>query len=94
MFLEPEAATEQAAALARDALPVFEAAGDDLALYSAYRALGQVANVRARMDDMVEASERAAEHAERAGLDDRQPHTADGSLLRLDVDRRAPRLAR
>ena len=71
MFLEPQDATEQVAALAREALPVFQAAGNDLALYSAYRALGQAANVRARMDDVVEACERAAEHAERAGLDDR-----------------------
>ena len=47
---------------------MFEAAGDDLALYTAYRALGQVALVRAQMDAGLEAFERAFAHAQRAGL--------------------------
>jgi class 3 adenylate cyclase/tetratricopeptide (TPR) repeat protein len=68
IFLEPEGAIEQLAATIEQALPVFEAAGDDLALYIAYNALGQVANMRARMDALVEAYERAAAHAQRAGL--------------------------
>ena len=46
-YLEPEGATEKLAALVEQALPVFEAAGDDLALYIGYSALGQVANMRA-----------------------------------------------
>jgi len=50
------------------ALPVFEAAGDDLALYIGYSALGTVANTRAQMDARLEAYERAVAHARQAGL--------------------------
>ena len=67
-FLEPEGATDKLAALLEQALPVFETAGDDLALYTAYRALGQVANMRAQMDAGLDAFERAFAHAQRAGL--------------------------
>jgi class 3 adenylate cyclase/tetratricopeptide (TPR) repeat protein len=67
-FLEPEGATDRLAALLEQALPIFEAAGDDLALYTAYRALGQVANMRAQIDAGLEAFERAFVHAQRAGL--------------------------
>jgi class 3 adenylate cyclase/tetratricopeptide (TPR) repeat protein len=66
--LEPEGATEKLAALVEQALPVFEAAGDELALYTAYSALGQVANMRAQMDAMLNAYEQADAHARRAGL--------------------------
>jgi class 3 adenylate cyclase len=68
LFLEPEGATEHLATLAEQALPVFHAAGDDLALYIGYHALSQVANVRAQMDAKLEAAERAFVHAQRAGL--------------------------
>jgi class 3 adenylate cyclase/tetratricopeptide (TPR) repeat protein len=67
-FFEPEGATENLAALIEQAVPVFQAAGDDLALYIAYYALGQVANMRAQMDSALEAYERAAAHARQAGL--------------------------
>ena len=67
-FIEPEGATERLAALVGQALPVFEAARNDLALYIAYYALGQVANMRGQMDALVEAYERAAAHARQAGL--------------------------
>jgi class 3 adenylate cyclase/tetratricopeptide (TPR) repeat protein len=67
-FLEPEGATETLAALIEQALPVFQAAGDDLALYVGYSALGQVANMRAQMDAGVEAYEQACVHARQAGL--------------------------
>ncbi len=67
-FLEPEGATERLTALVEQALPVFEAAGNDLALYTAYHALGQVANMRAQMDAGLEAYERASAHARQAGL--------------------------
>jgi DNA-binding SARP family transcriptional activator/class 3 adenylate cyclase/tetratricopeptide (TPR) repeat protein len=70
-WLEPEGATERLAALVEEALPVFEAAADDLALYLAYRARGQVAHVRGQMDRLTDAYDRAAAHAERAGLADR-----------------------
>jgi hypothetical protein len=66
--LEPEGAKEKLAALVERAVPEFEAAGDDLALYWLYFAAGQVANMRSRMDVKLEAFERAAAHAERAGL--------------------------
>jgi class 3 adenylate cyclase len=68
LYLEPEGATEQLAALAEEALPVFEAARDEFALYIAYFALGQVANMRAQMDARLDAFERAAAHARQAGL--------------------------
>ena len=69
-FLEPEGATEELASLLEEALPVFEAAGDDLALHVGYHALGQVANMRAQMDEGLKAYERAAAHARQAGLPD------------------------
>jgi tetratricopeptide (TPR) repeat protein len=66
--LEPEGAIERLAVLVNQALPVFEAAGNHVALYSGYFALGQVALVRGQMDEGLEATERAATHARRAGL--------------------------
>ena len=67
-FLEPEGATDQLAALAERALPVFEAAGDDVGSYIGNCALGLVADMRGRYDAGLEAYERAATHAQRAGL--------------------------
>ena len=67
-FLEPEGATEKLALLIEQALPVFHAAGDDTALYIGYSALGQVRNMRGQMDAGLEAYERAAGHAQQAGL--------------------------
>jgi tetratricopeptide (TPR) repeat protein len=68
LYLEPEGVTEQLAALAEEALPVFQAAGNDLALYIGYSGLGQVAHRRGQMDSRLEALERAFAHARRAGL--------------------------
>jgi len=68
ILIAPEGATERLAALAEQSLPVFEAAGDDLALSTAYRALGAVANIRAQMDARLEANERALIHLRRAGI--------------------------
>jgi tetratricopeptide (TPR) repeat protein len=84
--LEPEGATEQLAALVEEALPVFEAADDDFALYSAYLALGQVANMRAQNDAMLEALERAFVHARRAGL----PHQLTGWRASARLNGTAP----
>jgi class 3 adenylate cyclase/predicted ATPase len=67
-FLQPEGATEKLAALVEQALPVFEAAGDDLALYIGYSALGHVANTRGQSDARLDACERAFVHAQQAGL--------------------------
>jgi class 3 adenylate cyclase len=65
--LEPEGATDDLAALLDEALPHFERDRNDVALYGAYAALGQVMNMRARMDGVRDAFERAAAHAHRAG---------------------------
>jgi len=66
--LDPEDATEKLAVLAEEALPVFQAAGDHLALHAACHALGEVAFQRGQMDASLEAYERAAAHARQAGL--------------------------
>jgi class 3 adenylate cyclase len=55
------------AGLTEQALPLFEADGDDFALMMAYGMLGQVANMRGQMDAALKAWERAATHAHRAG---------------------------
>ena len=67
IYLGTEGATEKLAALVEQALPVFETADDDLALYVAYSALAEVAETRARMDAGLEAFEQAFAHARRAG---------------------------
>ena len=64
-YLEPEGATEQLAATVDEALPVFQAAGDDFGLFAAYLGRVQVAHMHARMDAELEATERALEHARR-----------------------------
>ena len=46
---------------------MFQAAGDDLALYIAYSALAEVAEMRAQMDAALEAYERAFAYARQAG---------------------------
>ncbi|MHB8696088.1 MAG: AAA family ATPase [Solirubrobacteraceae bacterium] len=69
---ESEGATDQLAAVVEQAVPEFEAASDDFALYLAYRALGLVTGARGQMDALVDAYERAAVHARRAGLSDRE----------------------
>jgi class 3 adenylate cyclase/tetratricopeptide (TPR) repeat protein len=66
--LEPEGAQEKLAELVEQALPVFQAAGDDLALYIAYSALSELAGMRAQDDTALEAYERAVSHyARQAG---------------------------
>jgi class 3 adenylate cyclase/tetratricopeptide (TPR) repeat protein len=66
-FVEPEGAADELAALVEQAVPEFEAAGDDFALNFAYRALGAVAKIRGQMEALVEAYERATAHAQRVG---------------------------
>ena len=68
MDVEPEGATEKVSTLVEQALPVFQAAGDDMALYVAYSALGDVAGMRGQMGAELEAYERAFTHARSAGL--------------------------
>jgi class 3 adenylate cyclase/tetratricopeptide (TPR) repeat protein len=54
-------------ALIAEALPVFEAAGDGLALRIAYRAIGEAANMRAQMDQVAVAYEQALSYPGPAG---------------------------
>ena len=65
--LDLEDTGEQLAALVEQALPLFEAAGDDLALYVAYTARACVADARGRVDEGLDAFERAFAHVRRAG---------------------------
>ncbi len=55
-------AAEEVAALVEQSLPVFQEAGDDMALYIAYYALAEVAQTRAQMRAGLEAIERAFFH--------------------------------
>src|SRR5439155_16661893 len=71
MYLEPGGAADRLAALVDEAMPVFEAAGDDFALLIGYYALGAVENTRAQADASADAYDQAAVHAERAGLSSR-----------------------
>jgi tetratricopeptide (TPR) repeat protein len=64
---EPEGAREKLAALVEQALPVFHAAGDDLALYIAYSALAEAAERRGQVDAALEAHEQAFAYARQAG---------------------------
>ena len=70
LWLDSEGSAEHVAALVEEALPMFEAAHDDFALYFAYRTLGQVADVHLQGRTAADAYDRAAVHAERAGLGD------------------------
>ena len=49
LSVEPEGAAEKLSALVEQALPVFQTAGDDMALYIGYSALAEVAGVRGQM---------------------------------------------
>jgi class 3 adenylate cyclase/tetratricopeptide (TPR) repeat protein len=81
MSLEPEGASEQLTTLVEEALPVFQASGNDVALYNAYHELGWTMFERAQTDAALEAYEPAAAHARAAGL----PHDLLGwrALSRL-----------
>ena len=66
--------------LCDEALPVFEAARNDLALYVAYRAVGYLPGLR--WDQALEASEKGAAHARRAGHEPPM-HVADNAAARF-----------
>src|SRR5262249_61305540 len=57
--MKPTDATARLDALIAKALPVFEEAGDGLALRLGYRAIGEDANIRAEVDQLAGASEQA-----------------------------------
>jgi class 3 adenylate cyclase/tetratricopeptide (TPR) repeat protein len=62
-----EGAAEQVFTLIGQALPEFEAAGDDIALHIAYSALAEVLLTRGEMEAGLDAHERALAHARQAG---------------------------
>jgi class 3 adenylate cyclase/tetratricopeptide (TPR) repeat protein len=61
-------ATDELDALVEEALPVFEAAGDGLALRIAFRAMGESANMRAQMDKVAAAYAQALSYPGPAGV--------------------------
>ena len=67
LYRGSEGAAEDLTALVERALPVFHVAGDEMALYLAYFALSEAAEIRGRWDTGMDASERALAHARRAG---------------------------
>jgi class 3 adenylate cyclase/tetratricopeptide (TPR) repeat protein len=75
LYLDPESANEKLAVLLEQALPVLEAAGDDLALYIAYSALSEEPAQRGRWDTALEAHERAVAHYAR-----HEGHLPSGTL--------------
>jgi class 3 adenylate cyclase/tetratricopeptide (TPR) repeat protein len=66
--LEPQE-WKRLAELLEQALPELEAAGDDVALYVGYTALGDLADHSGRMDAALQAFERAWAHAKRSGYE-------------------------
>jgi class 3 adenylate cyclase/tetratricopeptide (TPR) repeat protein len=70
-----ECSADELERLARSALPVLEAAGDDDGLLHVWQALGWVANMRSQMADWAQAIERSLVHARRAG------HPVTGSFF-------------
>ena len=81
-WLEPRGELGRLAGLVEQALPVFEAADDDVALCLGHNAFAFVLRTRAQLDRAVDEYERAAEFAARAGLDDRFVH--ERSLCRFN----------
>jgi class 3 adenylate cyclase/tetratricopeptide (TPR) repeat protein len=67
--LESEETAAKLAALIEEALPVFEAASDPMALYIGYSALGEAEAARGQTDAALEAFERSFAHARRAGYE-------------------------
>ena len=66
-FNNGQCSSDELERLAREALPLLEAAGDDDGLYHAWYALAWVANMRAAYEDWASAMEHAMRHASRAG---------------------------
>jgi class 3 adenylate cyclase/tetratricopeptide (TPR) repeat protein len=66
-YTEPEGTMTPLRELAEDAIPVFEAAGDDRGLMEAWSAIGQVEHVLCRFAARNDAMRKATEYAGRAG---------------------------
>jgi tetratricopeptide (TPR) repeat protein len=67
--LRLEGGVEKLAELLEQVLPELESAGDDLALYIGYCALGDAADAEGRTDATLQAYERALAHARRSGYE-------------------------
>jgi class 3 adenylate cyclase/tetratricopeptide (TPR) repeat protein len=67
LYRGAERAAEELTELVEQALPLFEAAGDDMALYLAHAAFSEAAEIRGRWDAGMVSFERALAHARRAG---------------------------
>ena len=67
-YSDPEGVTDALEALAREAIPRFQAADDDLGLCTSYFALGQVAHMRMQGDTAAAAFEQTLAHARALGL--------------------------
>jgi DNA-binding SARP family transcriptional activator len=68
IFSDPGGRTDGLLAVARDAIPVFDAAGDDRSLSRAWRLIAYVeGSMRCRFGPATEAAERALDHCVRAG---------------------------
>jgi class 3 adenylate cyclase/tetratricopeptide (TPR) repeat protein len=76
LHIDREASAEPVAALADEALPLCEAAGDDVALYFVHLARCKLAQLGLRYDEQLAAAERAAFHARRAGRAHLEAETA------------------
>jgi class 3 adenylate cyclase len=63
---DPEGKMAELLALAEEAIPVFEAAGDERGQMSAWEAIGEVEHYRCHWEARNKAFERAADHASRA----------------------------
>jgi class 3 adenylate cyclase/tetratricopeptide (TPR) repeat protein len=70
LHVEPEGQTAKLAGLVENALPVLEAAGNEVALHVGYFAAAWVASMRLQWSAATEAFDRAADHSRRAGLSD------------------------
>ncbi len=67
-YRDAESATGYLETLLEEAIPYFEGTHDDLGLYVAYHARGQVANMQMQSAAGVQAFDRAAEYGRRVGL--------------------------
>jgi tetratricopeptide (TPR) repeat protein len=67
-FVDPEGSTDRLERLASEALPEFQRAGNELALFIAFFGLASVAHMHGRMDAGREDADRAAAVAESLGL--------------------------
>ncbi len=71
LAFQPDGAAEALEARLEDALPLLEACGQDVPLYVARHALAELAFNGGKLDAALEAFDRAAHHAARAGLSQR-----------------------